>query len=348
MKIEMKHGAGGSYMDKLLRDEIISILSSDSDVEVPLSYMDDSSVIDGIAFTTDSYTVRPYFFPGGDIGKLSVSGTVNDLSVIGAVPVALSSGIVLREGFDMDDLRRIIRSMRETLDYAGTRIITGDFKVMEHDKMDGIIINTSGIGKRSPYLERNFEIVNSYSPREGRWLLDRNLRDGDILIVTGYIGDHGVSVLSSREGISFETDVKSDVQPLNRMFEEALKVGGIVSAKDPTRGGLANALNEMAEKSQVGMIIEEERIPVREGVRSACEMLGIDPYEIGNEGKAIIGVVPEMADDVLKALRRTSEGMNSEIIGRVVKDLEYVILETSVGGRRIMERPIGDPVPRIC
>lgn len=343
----MKHGAGGSYMDALLKKEIVSKLSSDGP-EVPLSYMDDSSVIEGIAFTTDSYTVRPYFFPGGDIGRLSVSGTVNDLSVIGAFPIALSSGIIVQEGFEIEHLKKIIESMKETLDYSGTKIITGDFKVMEHDKMDGIIINTSGIGKRSPYLDHNFEVAESYSHHGEKWLLDRNLRDGDVIMVTGFIGDHGISVLSSREGISFETDIKSDVQPLNRMFEEILKVGGVVSAKDPTRGGLANALNEMAEKSHVGMYIEEEKIPLREGVKSACEMLGIDPFEIGNEGKAVIGVVPEMADDVLKALRKTKEGKDSEIIGKVKKDLEYVILETRVGGKRIMEKPIGDPVPRIC
>ncbi|MEM3197900.1 MAG: hydrogenase expression/formation protein HypE [Thermoplasmata archaeon] len=347
MKIEMKHGAGGSLMDELLKKEIISILSSD-DIDVPLSYMDDSSVINGISITTDSYTVRPYFFPGGDIGKLSISGTINDLTMIGSVPIALSSGIVVEEGFDIDDLKKIIKSMKETLDYSGTKIITGDFKVMEHGKLDGIIINTSGIGKRSPYLDHNFEVVNSYSKHDENWLLDKNLKDGDVIIVTGYVGDHGVSVLSAREGISFETEVISDVAPLNKMFEEILKVGGIVSAKDPTRGGIANALNEMAEKSNVGMIIREEDVPVREGVRSACEMLGIDPFEIGNEGKAILGVVPDMADEIIKVLKKTREGKDASIIGTVKKDLEYVILETAVGGKRILERPIGDPVPRIC
>lgn len=334
-------------MDRILREEIISRLSSDG-AEVPLSYMDDSSVINGIAFTTDSYTVRPYFFPGGDIGKLAVSGTVNDLSVIGAVPIALSSGIVVQEGFELDHLRRIIESMKITLEYSGTSIVTGDFKVMEHDKLDGIIINTSGIGSRSPYLDHNLEVVESYSHHGERWLLDRNLRDGDVIIVTGYVGDHGISVLSSREGISFDTEVKSDVQPLNRMFERILRVGGVVSAKDPTRGGIANALNEMAEKSGVGILIHEENIPIREGVRAACEMLGIDPLEIGNEGKAVIGVVPEMAEDVLKALRNTEEGRDSAIIGKVTAELEYVVLETRVGGRRILEKPAGDPVPRIC
>ena len=268
--------------------------------------------------------------------------------MIGSVPIALSSGIVVEEGFDMDDLKKIIKSMKETLDYSGTKIITGDFKVMEHGKLDGIIINTSGIGKRSPYLDHNFEVVNSYSKHDENWLLDKNLKDGDVIIVTGYVGDHGVSVLSAREGISFETEVISDVAPLNKMFEEILKIGGIVSAKDPTRGGIANALNEMAEKSNVGMIIREEDVPVREGVRSACEMLGIDPFEIGNEGKAILGVVPDMADEIIKVLKKTREGKDASIIGTVKKDLEYVILETAVGGKRILERPIGDPVPRIC
>ncbi len=347
MKIELKHGAGGSAMDKLLKEKIIKNIKNIR-AEVPLHYMDDSSVINGIVFTTDSYTIKPIFFPGGDIGKLSVSGTVNDLAMIGAEPIALSSAMVVQEGFDDNDIEKIVRSMEETAELAGVEIITGDFKVVEMNDLNGIIINTSGIGRRSPLLDKNFQIVNKYKKHEENWLLDRNVKDGDIVIVSGYIGDHGISVLSVREGISFETDVKSDVRPLNRMMEKILDVGGVVAAKDPTRGGLANALNEIAEKSNIGILIYENNIPIREGVKSACDMLGIDPLEIGNEGKAVIFTVEEMAQDVLNALKETEEGRNAEIIGRATKELEYVVMETKYGGKRVVEKPIGDPVPRIC
>ncbi len=347
MKIELKHGAGGAAMDKLLKEKIVKNIRNRK-AEIPLQYMDDSSVIDGIVFTTDSYTIKPIFFPGGDIGKLSVSGTVNDLSVIGAEPIALSSAMVVQEGFEIDDIEKIVKSMEETAELAGVEIITGDFKVVERDDLHDIIINTSGIGKRSPLLDKNFQIVNRYKKHDENWLLDRNVKDGDVFIVSGYIGDHGISVLSVREGIYFETDVKSDVRPLNKMMEKILDVGGIVAAKDPTRGGLANALNEISEKSGVGILINESSIPIRDGVKSACDMLGIDPLEIGNEGKAVIVTVEEMAQDVLNALKETEEGKDAAIIGKATKNLEYVVMETKYGGKRVVEKPIGDPVPRIC
>lgn len=333
-------------MDALIKEKIISRIASGGK-EVPLSALDDAAVVDGIAFSTDSYTVRPIFFPGGDIGRLAVSGTINDVSVIGARPVALSSAIVLEEGFEVSDLERIIGSMADTADAAGVAIVTGDLKVVERSGLDKILINTSGIGVADEFLDSNHRIING-NGRRSKWLRDSNLADGDVIIASGFIGDHGVAVMSSREGYGFESSVRSDVGPLNGMIHDMLRTGGAVAAKDPTRGGIANALNEWSEKSGIGIEVEEDDIPIREGVRSACELLGIDPLQIGNEGKAIIAVVPERAEEVLETLRKTKEGKDASIIGVARRELKYVVLKTEVGGERILEKPVGDPVPRIC
>lgn len=345
MKIELKHGAGGEAMDSLLKKSVISALGL-VDAEVPVTAMDDSAVVGGTAFSTDSYTVRPIFFPGGDIGTLAVCGTVNDLSMIGAKPLALSSAIVLEEGFESEDLERIASSMGRTAASAGVGIVTGDFKVVEKGGLDKILVSTSGIGTADPFLDHNHSLAGGGG--RSRWLRDSNLRDGDVIIVSGFIGDHGVAVMSSREGYGFETSVRSDVAPLNGMMHRALEAGGVVAAKDPTRGGIANALNEWNEKSGIGIEVEEDQIPVRDGVKSACELLGIDPLQIGNEGKAIIATVPDRAEEVLRALRSTQEGRDACIIGVARKELKYVVLSTEVGGERILEKPVGDPVPRIC
>lgn len=347
MKIELKHGAGGKAMDTIIKDLILKTFNS-SDEEVPLSELDDSAVINGIALTTDSYTVKPIFFPGGDIGKLAITGTVNDLSMIGATPMALSAGIVLEEGFEMEDFKRILASMGQTAMEAEVKVITGDLKVVEKGGLNGILINTSGIGMEDSNLKNNFEILKGYRTVKSKWLLDSNLVDGDVIIVSGYIGDHGVAILSSREGYGFESSVKSDAAPLNHMMHKVLENGGIVAAKDPTRGGLANTLNEWSEKSGVGMLVEEDKIPIQDGVKAACELLGIDPLQIGNEGKAVIAILPDYAESVLKVLHSTEEGKNAQIIGTAYKNMEYVVLETEVGGQRILEKPIGDPIPRIC
>jgi len=349
-RIQLSHGAGGTKMESLLKEVVIPSVATDVRVDVGLDAMDDASVVNNIVFTTDSYTVKPIFFPGGDIGRLAVSGTINDVSVLGANPIAISCALIIEEGFEIDSLKRILKSIRETCAEAGTPVITGDTKVVEKGGVDEIIVNTSGIGVESPYLEHNSNVVNEYDNREIKWLLDSNLREGDVIIVSGTIGDHGVAVISKREGYGFESTVKSDVAPLNGMIEESLKVGGVCSVKDPTRGGLSNALWEMCEKSNVCINIREEDIPVREGVKSACEMLGISPYEIGNEGKLVMGVVGEMADDVVSAIRKTKYGKDATIIGEVSQSEEYagVVMETEIGGRRILPRPIGDPVPRIC
>ncbi|MEM0090337.1 MAG: hydrogenase expression/formation protein HypE [Nitrososphaerota archaeon] len=346
-RITMAHGAGGVVMQSLIKDFILKNLAWGS-AEVPLEALDDAAVVDGIVIKSDSYTVKPLFFPGGDIGRLAVSGTVNDISVLGAEPVALAMGFVLEEGFPLSDFERIILSIRQTCMEANVFVATGDTKVVERGALDEFIINSSGIGRRQAVLDHNLSVVKRYRNIEARWLLDSNVRPGDKIIVSGTIGDHGIAVLSSREGYGFDTIIKSDVTPLNKMIKKALEVGGIVAMKDPTRGGLSNALNEWSQKSRVGIYIKEEKIPIREGVRAACEMLGIDPLEVGNEGKVIIAVVPQMAETVLEAIRETPEGRDAEIIGEATDKYEHVVLETIVGGRRLLPPPIGDPVPRIC
>ena len=343
----MAHGAGGSAMQDLIKRFILRYLGG-SRAEVPLEALDDSSVVDGIVLHSDSHTVRPLFFPGGDIGRLAVSGTINDVAVVGAEPIALSSGFVLEEGFPTEDLERILRSMRDTCREAGVPIITGDTKVMERGALDKFVINTSGIGRASEALKRNIEKVRAHREFNGQWLLDSNVRPGDKIIVSGTIGDHGVAILSARGDYGFGSEISSDVAPLNRMISRVLEVGGIVAMKDPTRGGLANALNEWSEKSGVGILVREEEIPVREGVRAACEMLGIDPLEIGNEGKVVIAAIPELADEVVEGLRRTKLGKDARVIGEATSDFKGVVLETFAGGRRVLAKPVGDPIPRIC
>lgn len=352
--VKMAHGAGGRSMQDMLSRHLLKYLEGAvppdgmKHVEVPLSALDDSSVVDGIVFTTDSHTVKPLFFPGGDIGSLSVAGTVNDLSVMGAAPRALSLGMIIENGFPFEDLERIAQSIAGTSRTAGVPVVTGDTKVMEKGAIDRMVINTSGIGIRSPWLDDNIAKVGEYRSFSSRWMLDSNLADGDVLIVSGTVGDHGISLLSFREGYGFEADLESDVCPLNGLIEEALRVGGIVSMKDPTRGGLSNTLNELSEKSAVGIIFEEEAVPISPAVVCACDMLGLDPLEIGNEGKVVIAVVEEMAEDVLRVLKKRPEGRDAAIIGRADDTIKNVVMETLIGGRRIVEPPVGDPIPRIC
>ncbi|MFQ5711480.1 MAG: hydrogenase expression/formation protein HypE [Candidatus Geothermarchaeales archaeon] len=346
-RITMEHGAGGSVMQDLIKRYILRYLGG-SGAEVPLEALDDSAVADGIVLHTDSHTVKPLFFPGGDIGRLAVAGTVNDIAVVGAEPLALSSGFMLEEGFPLSDFERILVSIKETCIEAGVYVITGDTKVVERGALEGFFINTSAVGRRNEALERNLVEVRRHRNLNAQWLLDSNLRGGDKIIVSGTVGDHGVALLSFREGYGFESEVVSDVAPLNKMITQLLEVGGIVAMKDPTRGGLANTLNEWSEKSNVGILVEEERIPIREGVRAACEMLGIDPLEVGNEGKVVMAVVPQKAEEVLTALRKTKQGRDAQIIGETTNEFGEVVLETGLGGRRILAPPAGDPVPRIC
>jgi len=346
-KVTMGHGAGGELMHELLSRHILPFLPKSS-AEVPLQSMDDSAIVGDVVFTMDGHTVKPIFFPGGDIGSLSVCGTVNDISVMGATPLAMALSMVLEEGLDMDVLERVSKSIGEASGMAGVPVVTGDTKVVEKGAADQMIVTTSAVGKRSARLDHDLEVASSYRPVASRWLTDDNVRDGDVIIATGTLGDHGIALLSFREGYGFETEVRSDVAPLNGLADAILKVGGVVSMKDPTRGGFANAINEWSSKSKVGIVIEEADVPIADPVRNACELLGLDPLTIGNEGKAIVAVVPEMAEDVLKALRSHPLGRNAAIVGRATTRYQRVVLRTEVGGHRVLEPPVGDPVPRIC
>jgi hydrogenase expression/formation protein HypE len=337
-------------MHDLVKNYIVKYFGNAANFEVPLEALDDAAVVDGIVLKSDSHVVKPIFFLGGDIGRLAVSGTVNDIAVLGAEPYALTCGFVLEEGLALADFERILASMRQTCKEAGVSIVTGDTKVVERGSLGGCIINTSGIGRRTMALDKNLEVVKRFKRDfKARWILDSNLRASDKIILSGTVGDHGLAVLSAQEGLSFGSGIKSDVKPLNRLIQRLLgEVGGIVAMKDPTRGGLADALNEFSDKSHLGILIHEDKIPIREDVRAACEMLGLDPLEVGNEGKVIIGVVKEKAEETLELLKTTEEGKEAEIIGAATADFTGVAMQTVVGGKRIIARPVGDPVPRIC
>jgi hydrogenase expression/formation protein HypE len=346
-RVTMAHGAGGTIMGDLIKNHVVKYLGG-SNAEIPLEALDDSAVVDNIVLKSDSHAVKPLFFPGGDIGRLAIAGTVNDIAMIGAEPLALTCGFVLEEGLPLADLDRILESMQQTCKESGVFVVTGDTKVIEKSGFGGCVINTSGIGKRNEALEQNINTVKKYRSFNSRWILDSNLQEGDKLIVSGTVGDHGITILSAQENYDFGSSIKSDVAPLNKVIKRLLEVGGIVAMKDPTRGGLSNALNEWNVKSDIGLMVYESRIPLRGDVKAACEMLGLDPLEIGNEGKVLIGVVPQMAENVLNTLRKTKEGKDAQIIGEATRDFGEVILETVVGGKRILAPPVGDPVPRIC
>jgi hydrogenase expression/formation protein HypE len=346
-KINMNMGAGGEAMQALLRDLILSRLK-DPRPEIGVEDMDDSGVIGDVVMSTDGHTVKPLFYPGGDIGRLSVCGTVNDIAAMGAEPLGLALGIIMEDGLEMDVLRKVMESIAATCQECGVPVITGDTKVVEKGAIERMMVTTTGIGRMSSHLERNNRILMETTGREQRWLRDCNLRDGDDIIITGTIGDHGISLMSFREGYNFQTTLESDNAPLNWLINEALDIGGLVAAKDPTRGGVANALNEMASKSKVGIIVREDALPFDPQVRAASDLLGIDPLEVGNEGKFIIGVAPEFTEKVLAAIKNNRYGKKASVIGRATTEINRVVLETSVGGKRIMEPPAGDPVPRIC
>jgi len=349
-KITMLHGAGGTVMHDLVKNYIVKYFGGIGNAaEIPLEAMDDAAVIGDIVLKSDSHAVKPIFFPGGDIGRIAISGTVNDISCLGAEPYALACGLVLEEGLPISDLERILASMRQACIEAGVGIVTGDTKVVEKCSLGGCVMNVSGIGRRTPALESNIQVVRRYREFKSRWVLDCNLVEGDKIILSGTIGDHGLAVLSAQQGLTFGSQILSDVKPLNRMIQNMLdKVGGVVAMKDPTRGGLADALNEWTEKSKIGLLIQENKVPIRADVQTACEMLGLDPFEVGNEGKLVIGVVSEKAEQVLRFLKQTPEGKDAQIIGEATSQFKGVAMQTAVGGKRIIARPVGDPVPRIC
>ena len=331
MKITLMHGAGGEVMGEVI--DIISRITNKNAGGIGLESLDDGAVIpignSQIVFTTDSHIVRPLFFPGGDIGRISVCGTINDIAMMGGRPIAISCGLVLEEGFEFEDINRIVDSMNEALNETGVSLVTGDTKVMEKGNLDKIMINTTGIGVAETVVR------------------DCGLQVGDVIIVSGTLGDHGFAVLASREGFEFGDQIISDVAPLAGMVQDVMKIGSIHAMKDPTRGGFASAINEMARKSGVQVRITEEALPIHQSVKSAGMLLGIDPLEVANEGKVVMGVQAEDADRILATLRNHKYGREAAIIGRVVAG-KGVIMETAAGGERFIETPLGDPVPRVC
>jgi hydrogenase expression/formation protein HypE len=335
-RISLKYGAGGGAMRALI-EQIFAAGFGDVPGGVGLSAMDDGAAIPlgdkFLVITTDSHVVQPIFFPGGDIGRLAVCGTVNDLAMMGATePLGLACAAIIEDGFPRTDLERIWASIRDACTEAGTTIITGDTKVMRHGELDRIVITTTGIG-----------ITSRYVP-------DNALRPGDRILVTGTVGDHGLAILATRGELGLETQLRSDVAPLNTMIRRALAVGGagIVAMKDPTRGGLASALHEMAEKSNTCIVLDERAVPVRDDVRATGELLGIDPLIVANEGKAVIGLRPDIADAVLDAIRSHAYGRDAAIVGEVTDERPgSVIVETGFG-RRLLAEPEGELQPRIC
>jgi hydrogenase expression/formation protein HypE len=332
--ILLGHGSGGALTNELIRDVFQGAFGNPI-----LDDLLDAAVLEvgggRIAFTTDSFVVDPIFFPGGDIGKIAVCGTVNDLAVSGARPLYLSAGFIIEEGLPVSDLRRIAASMRDAAQAAGVHIVTGDTKVVGRGSADKVFINTAGIG-----------VIP-----EGKLLSPRSIEPGDLVLISGTMGDHGLTILAQREGLSFSTPVESDCTPLNRITAAILDAGGdgVRCMRDPTRGGLATTLNELALQSKRGILIQEEEIPLRREVVAACEMLGLDPLYLANEGKVIAVVAPEVADSVLAAMRALPEGEGSVAIGKVLPDEEgLVLLETELGATRILNMLEGEPLPRIC
>jgi hydrogenase expression/formation protein HypE len=331
-KVILAHGSGGRLSHDLIERHLVPHLKNPI-----LSRMDDCAALDlngRIAFTTDSYVIKPVFFPGGDIGRLAVCGTINDLSTSGAVPKYLGLSLIIEEGFPFADLERIMSSVSETAKEAGVLVVTGDTKVVDHGSADRIFINTSGIG-----------IIP-----EGVDISGNNAREGDKVIVSGTLGDHGIAIMAQREGVKFSVPVESDCAPLNRLVSDMLGVSAnIHSLRDPTRGGLATTLNELASQSGVGIQIYEDRIPVKDAVRAMCEILGFDPMYIANEGKVVIIAAPEDADRILAALHKNKYGKDADVIGEITTQHKgRVVLKTSLGASRILDMLTGDLLPRIC
>jgi hydrogenase expression/formation protein HypE len=332
--ITLSHGSGGKASHNLIEGVFAPAFSNPA-----LDSMDDSATLNmpggKMAFTTDTYVVSPLFFPGGDIGRLAVHGTINDLAMAGAKPLYLSAGFVLEEGLPVADLKRIVASMAEAARMADVTIVTGDTKVVQRGKGDGVFINTAGVG----LVEASWTISQSQA------------RPGDIVLLSGPVGDHGIAIMLAREGLELESEIVSDTAPLHTLVAAILEAGGAAlhCLKDPTRGGVATTLNEVAITSEVCIALDEKAIPVRPEVRGACELLGLDPLTIANEGKLLAVVAAEKARTVLEAMRANPYGREAVIIGEVQPEpAAMVFLRTDIGGTRVLDMLVGDPLPRIC
>ena len=330
--VVLGHGSGGTLSHDLLKRLFLPDLGK----AAPRA-LDDSAVIvmDGqrYAITTDSHVVSPLFFPGGDIGRLAICGTVNDLAMVGAIPIALTCGFVLEEGLSFDVLQRVVASMKDAAKEAGVYIAAGDTKVVQKGSADKLFINTSGIGKIT----------------DGVNISGANAKEGDVVIISGTIGDHGIAVLSARENLGFETALESDVAPLNHLVQAMMNAGEIYVLRDPTRGGLATTLVEIAEQSNVTIELQETKIPVKPQVHAACEMLGFDPVYVANEGKLVAFVKESDAEKILDVMKKTKYGEDSTVIGKVTgSGRSQVRLRTAIGGTRLVDMLPGEMLPRIC
>jgi hydrogenase expression/formation protein HypE len=330
--VVLGHGSGGKLSAQLIREMFLPAFDNPL-----LNRLDDQAVLEAgsarIAFTTDSFVVTPLFFPGGDIGKLAVHGTVNDLAMSGATPLALSAAFILEEGFPMEELARIVASMAEAARAAGVPIATGDTKVVPRGKADGMFITTSGVGLVAAGVNISARLA----------------RPGDKILLSGTIADHGMAVMSKREGLEFEGAIGSDTAALHRLVAEMIAAGEIHALRDPTRGGLGATLVEIAAAAGIGVEAESAAIPVREPVRAACELLGLDPLFVANEGKLAAFVAPESAGRVLEAMRANPLGRDAVVIGEAVGSHPgMVLLKTDIGGTRVVDLPFGEQLPRIC
>jgi hydrogenase expression/formation protein HypE len=331
--ILLDHGSGGKASHSLISD--LFLPEFDNSI---LAQLNDSAVLDmgatRLAFSTDTYVVDPIFFPGGNIGNLAVNGTVNDLAMCGATPLYLSVGLIIEEGFSVAELKTILRAMKAAADKAHVLIVTGDTKVVPRGAADKIFINTSGVGLIP----------------EGTDISGHNARPGDKVILSGTIADHGITVLTQREGMAFRSEIQSDTAPLNHMVRDMIATCGQIHAlRDPTRGGVGTSLNEIAAQSKVGIMIYEEAIPIREEVSGVCEILGFDPLYIANEGKLLAFVGPDGAERALDVMRASEYGTNASIIGEVLADSPgRVFMTTRIGGTRMVDMLTGEQLPRIC
>ena len=340
--IRLAHGAGG-----VLQEELVKFITKDISLKnvnkgIGVEELDDGATIPlenydkEIIVTADGHTVFPLFFPGGDLGKLSICGTVNDILMMGAVPLALTSTIIIEEGFQFETLGKIIESFNNTAKEVNIVIIAGDTKVMPRGTLNEIIITTTGIGIRDKKIK----------------IEDKNVKVGDKIILTGTIGDHGTALIASREGLNISTNLQSDLAFLLDIFNvirEDIENNFVHAMKDPTRGGIAGALNDWAHKSNTSIIINEEKIPLKKQVQAICDMLGLDPFNIACEGRALLAVDSNKADNILNKIKSTSLGKEAQIIGEVKSDNpKRVLLKTIVGGTRFVDMPLGEPIPRIC
>jgi hydrogenase expression/formation protein HypE len=340
--ILLAHGSGGRLSHDLVEQLFVryfdnpTLLQLDDAAVVPIPSLQPPASLPRLAFSTDSYVISPLFFPGGDIGKLAICGTINDLSMSGARPLWLSAGFIIEEGFPLADLERVVASMATTAEQAGVQIVAGDTKVVDRGSADKLFINTAGVGLVPAAVE----------------IAGDRARPGDTVLLSGTIGDHGMTILTQREGLQFDSPLESDCAPLNGLVARLLAdlpPGALHCLRDPTRGGLATILNELAARSNVGIEIDEMVVPVREAVRGACELLGLDPLYVANEGKLVAIVAPDATEAAQTSLRTHEYGREAAVIGRVTEShAGRVVLHTALGARRVVGMLVGEQLPRIC